>query len=99
MFNSERSVRSPVTSIPACVGRTSLHFGHLWRAVASLLRDLSDDRLGGQHHRRDRGRVLQGGARHLRWVDNAGLEHVHESVAQSVVTAAGLHLADALKYE
>ena len=59
-----------------------------------LLRDVRDQRLGRQDHRRDRGRVLEGGPRHLAGVHDPLLEHVAVLAAERVVAVADLGLAD-----
>src|ERR1017187_369536 len=50
-----------------------------------VFRNLADEGFGGQHQGRDRACVLQGGARHLGGIDDAGLDQVFELVGLSVV--------------
>ena len=53
---------------------------------------LGQDALGSEEHRGDRGRILQGYARHLRWVDDTCSEHILISVVASVVAEGTLAL-------
>src|SRR5438128_847102 len=53
----------------------------------------ADHRLGGEHQRRYRGRILQSRASHLGRVDHAGLHQVFILVGRSVVTVVGIFAA------
>src|SRR6185437_6128843 len=64
----------PGIQVDLIVGHAAAATGHGGSLV--LLRQVGDDRLGGQQHGGDRGRVLQAGTGHLQGVDNARLEHV-----------------------
>src|SRR5690242_9622213 len=81
--------RSPVSAPPwvgvaARMGRgLVLRHGRGGRLL--LLRDVGDQRLGGEDHGGDGGGVLQGGARHLGGVNHAGLDHVLGLVVEHVV--------------
>src|SRR5690349_16003079 len=83
-------------------GEDFLYLHHVGRHAARhpgvllLLGNLGDHRLGRQHHRCDRRRVLQRRAGDLGRVDDARLEHVRELVVQGVVALARLALADLL---
>src|SRR6266853_711794 len=61
-------------------------------ACGLLLGDVRDQRLRRQDHRRDRGRVLEGGPGHLAGVHDPLLEHVAILVAERVVAVADLGL-------
>src|SRR3712207_3564852 len=61
-----------------------------------LLRNVRDERLRRQDHRRDRGRVLEGRARDLRRVDDAAREEVAVLALEGVEALARLVVADAL---
>ena len=50
-----------------------------------ILRHIGDQRIGGQDHRRDAGRVLDGAARDLGRIDDAALHHIFEVAGQNVV--------------
>src|SRR3954451_7467788 len=82
-----RSFRSLHHSVHA-----ARHAGHA--AAAILLRDLGDDRLGGQDVLADRGSVLQRRARDHRGVDDAGLDQVGDLAGGRVQALVGLGLAD-----
>src|SRR2546428_5960060 len=57
--------------------------GH--RRSLVLLGQVRDERLGGEDHRRDAGRVLDGRAHDLRGVDDAGLRQVDDLVLDDLV--------------
>src|SRR3954452_6923567 len=63
-------------------------------AALVLLRHVGHERLGRQDHRRDRGRVLESGSRHLRGIHDAGLEQVAVLALERVVAEAGLEALD-----
>src|SRR5919109_178623 len=68
---------------------------HAWGRLL-LLREIGDDRLGGEEQARDAGRVLEGRARHLGRIDDPGHEHVDILALLRVVAVARLELADSL---
>ena len=68
--------------------------GHTGGLVVSLLRNLADERLGGEHQAGDRSRVLKRDTRDLGRVDDAGIDHVDESLALGVEALVGLELLD-----
>src|SRR4051812_34069935 len=72
------------------------HVGHATAhaAAAILLRDLGDDRLGGEDVLGDRGRVLERGARHHRGVDHAVADQVDVLAGGRVEADALVGLAD-----
>src|SRR5262245_19874956 len=76
---ARRGGRRGLVHIPAAHARAG-------RGRLFLLRNFGDQRLGGQHERRDAGGVLQGRAADLGRVDDAGLEHVHPLAGVSVET-------------
>src|SRR3954447_11536485 len=83
----------------SCRSFRSLHHpvhtaGHAGHAAAILLRNLGDDRLGGEDVLADGRGVLQRRARDHRRVDDAGLDQVGDLTGGRVQTLAGLGLAD-----
>src|SRR5665213_247682 len=87
-FNASRAYR------PRGFG---LVIGHRRRGRTLPLRDVRDQRLGGEQQCRDRGRVLQRRAGHLGGVDDASGNHVDVFAGGRVVSLAfgqALHLLD-----
>src|SRR5437879_3073628 len=69
------------------------------RGLFRLLHDRADHRLGGEHERSDRGRVLQSRAGHLGGVDYAGLHQVFVFVSRSVEAMVGILVAADLLHD
>ena len=68
-------------------------------AVAVLLRDLGDDRLGREDVLGDRGRVLQRRARHHRRVDDPRRDEIDDLTRGGVQALAFLGLADVVDHD
>src|SRR5690606_2220822 len=57
---------------------------HAGIVVLLFFRLVGNDRFRGQEHSRHRGRVLQGGASHLRRIDDTRLDHIDPLAGQGV---------------
>src|SRR5438874_1088749 len=107
---SSRAISDPAAefvrrSWAAAIERLVIHAAHATHSAAGhwrsffLLRKLGDDGFSSEQQARDRGRVLQGTARDLRWIDDARLYQVGVFAGGDVVAFVALARLDFLNDE
>src|SRR5437773_2882405 len=108
---SSRTLASPAavefcfTGLLAGLSGSIIHSAHTAHSAAGhrrsffLLRKLGDDGFSSEQQARDRGRVLQGTARDLRWIDDARLYQVGVFAGGDVVAFVALTRLDFLNDE